>query len=516
MAAAAAVGVVAGTVLLTPTVGASQEPIVWGPCERPELVLRGAECGKLEVPLNHADPAGAKIKLAVSRIKATVPADQYQGVMLINPGGPGGAGLGLAVLGERVPNGAGKAYDWVGLDPRGVGASEPSLSCDSGYFTYNRPYYVPVSRDLEQTWLDRSKGYAKACEAAGGDLLGHLRTVDTVQDMDLLRAALGEEKLNFYGYSYGSYLGQVYSTLFPERVRRMVLDGVVDPRSVWYQLNLNQDVAFDRNIKIYFDWLAKHDDAYHLGTDGRAIEAGYYAELEKLRQTPAGGVIGPDELADVFLRAAYFVYGWTDLASAYSKYRGAGDIAGIKALWDGINSQKPGSDNSYAMYLGVQCTDAPWPTNWDRWRADNWRIYATAPFETWSNAWYNAPCVHWAGKPGKPIEVDGSKAPPVLLISETLDGATSFEGALEVRDRFPNSALIEGVGGTTHSSSLFGNLCVDNQVADYLATGELPRREPGRVSDSKCDPHPQPTPGVRAASDNAGDWTRTVFRPGHP
>ncbi|MGH3859987.1 alpha/beta hydrolase [Actinokineospora sp.] len=503
VAAVAAVGVVAGIVGSAPTVVASQEPIVWGPCTHPALIVRGAECGKLEVPLNHADPAGAKIRLAVSRIKATVPPEQYQGVMLTNPGGPGGAGLAMAVLGDRVPKGAGKGYDWVGLDVRGVGASEPALSCDSGYFTYNRPYYVPVSRELEQTWLDRSKGYAKACGAAGGDLLGHLRTVDTVRDLDLLRAALGQEKINFYGYSYGSYLGQVYSTLHPDRVGRMVLDGVVDPRSIWYQSNLNQDVAFDRNIKIYFDWLAKHDGAYHLGTDGRAIEAGYYADLDKLRQTPAGGVIGPDELADVFLRAAYFVHVWTDLGSAYAQYRATGDVFGIKAIWDGLNSRQPGSDNSFAVYLGVQCTDVRWPTNWDRWRADNWRIHAIAPFETWNNAWYNAPCVYWTARPGTPVEVDGSKAPPILLINETLDGATPFEGALEVRDRFPNSALIEGVGGTTHSASLFGNLCVDNQVADYLASGTLPDRRPGRGSDTQCDPFPQPTPPAGPAREDA-------------
>ncbi|MBC6450090.1 alpha/beta hydrolase [Actinokineospora xionganensis] len=514
VAAAAAVGVVAGIVAWAPVVAAYEPPpIAWGPCEHPVLVLRGAECGKLEVPLDHDAREGKKIKIAVSRIKATAPADQYQGVMLTNPGGPGGSGIHLSILGERVPKGAGKTYDWIGFDPRGVGSSEPSLTCDSGYFSYNRPYYVPVSGELEQTWLDRTKGYAQACAAQGGDLLAHLRTTDTVKDMEALRVALGQERINFLGYSYGTYLGQVYGTLFPDRVGRMVLDGVVDPRNVWYKSNLEQNVGFERNIKIYFDWLAKHDATYHLGTDGSQIEADFYATQQKLRTEPAGGVFGPDELSDVFLPAAYFVFGWQDLATAYAKYRNDGDVSGLKALYDGIHSSEPGSDNSFAVYLGVQCTDVRWPTSWDRWRADNWKTYAIAPFETWSNAWYNAPCREWGAPAGTPVQVDGSKAPPVLLISETLDGATPFEGALEVRDRFPNSALIEGVGGTTHSASLFGNACVDDQIADYLASGKLPERRQGRVSDSKCDPHPQPTPGVRAAWEDAGDRPRTMYRP---
>ena len=472
--------------------------ITWGECENAALKTRKAECGFLAVPLDHAAPAGPKIQLAVSRIKHSVPDRDYQGVMLVNPGGPGGSGLPLPVLGDLVPDKAGAAYDWIGLDPRGVGSSKPALTCDPKYAGYNRPPYVPSTRAIEKAWLARAKGYAAACAKNGGALLDHLRTTDTVRDLERLRIALGVEQINFYGFSYGTYLAQVYATRHPDRVRRMVLDGNVNPGRVWYDANLDQDLAFDRNIKIYFRWLADHDDVYHLGRTAKKVEKLFYAEQAKLARKPAGGVLGPDELTDVFLQAGYYVFGWETVASAFASWVNDDDPAALRKLYDDNNTQEPGSDNGYAIYLGVQCTDARWPASWQRWQTDNWRVHRRAPFETWGNAWYNAPCRDWAGEPGKPVAVDGSKAPPLLLISETLDAATPFSGSLEVRKRFPRSALIEGVGGTTHAGSLFGNRCVDHAVADYLATGALPRRVKADRSDKQCKPiaPPDPTPAA--------------------
>jgi len=483
-------------------------PISWGKCENAALQLRKAECGFLTVPLDYSAAAGASgksasVKLAVSRIKHTVPDREYQGVMLVNPGGPGGSGLILSVLGEYVPKRAGAAYDWIGFDPRGVGDSVPALACDGDYMGYNRPAYVPTSRALEKTWLARAKGYAAACARAGGPLLSHLRTTDTVRDMDSLRAALGAEQINFYGLSYGTYLGQVYATQFPGRVRRMVLDGNVDPGRVWYEANLDQDVAFDRNIKIYFDWLAAHDDVYHLGRTGRVVEKLFYAEQARLLRKPADGVIGPDEFTDVFLQAGYYVFGWEAVASAFASWVNDRDPAPLRSLFDAGNPQEPGSDNGYAIYLAVQCTDVQWPTSWRQWRADNWRVHRVAPFETWGNAWYNAPCLTWAAKAGRPVAVDGARTPPILLISESLDAATPFSGSLEVRKRFPRAALIEGVGGTTHAGSLFGNPCVDDTIADYLATGKLPKRLKANRSDKRCQPLPPPDPSAAAAAKRA-------------
>ncbi|WP_430781198.1 alpha/beta hydrolase [Actinoplanes sp. G11-F43] len=476
-------------------------PIAWSACTDSTLKSHGAECGFLSVPMDYAKPDGTKIQLAMSRIKAKVPAAKRQGVLLVNPGGPGGSGRGMATLGQHVPKQAGAAYDWIGFDPRGVGASKPKLTCDSGYAGYNRPPYVPASPTIEKAWHARTTKYAAACAEAGGPLLDHMSSEDTVRDIDRIRAALGEEKISFYGFSYGSYLGQVYATRNPERVHRMVLDGVVDAGRVWYRSNLDQDVAFDKAIKVYFGWIAKYDAVYHLGKTAAAVEKTYYQQLKALTEKSAGQ-IGPAELTDVFLQSGYYIFGWEETARAFAALVHQKDVAPLKRIYDENHPKEEGSDNGYAVYLAVQCTDAPWPASWKKWSRDNWRVHRKAPFETWGNAWYNAPCRHWAADAGRPVDVDGAKAPPILLISETLDAATPYSGALEARRRFPKAALLEGVGGTTHAGSLFGNACVDNTIADYLATGALPERVKGKRSDKQCEPTAQPTP-LKAAAKNA-------------
>lgn len=478
--------------------------IDWGTCASRTLQEAGAQCGLLTLPLDYANPDGRKIKIGVSRVKHTVPDEDYQGVMLVNPGGPGGSGLAFAILGKYVPKDAGAAYDWIGFDPRGVGTSVPSLECNGSYFHYNRPDYVPFTDGLERRWLDRTAAYSAACDQDGGALLSHMRTVDSVRDMNTIRKSLGADQINFYGFSYGTYLGQVFATRYPERVRRMVWDGVVDERDVWYQANLNQDVAFDRNIGIYFAWIASHDATYHLGTTQAAVQAKWDSLLAKTRQAPLDGKIGPSELTDAFTTAPYYVYGWEDVASAFVAAL-AGDNGPVTQLYDEANGFGPGSDNGYAVYLAVQCTDVQWPQSWDRWKRDNWAIYQRAPFLTWSNAWYNAPCLTWgASAPRQAPAVDGSAAPPILLISETYDAATPFPGALQARRLFPNSVLIEGVGGTTHAGSLSGVACTDDRIADYLLTGELDPRQPGNGSDVKCPPVPPPNPSASARSAASG------------
>ncbi|HEY2672116.1 MAG TPA: alpha/beta fold hydrolase [Rugosimonospora sp.] len=473
--------------------------ITWGTCTSATLRNAGAQCGYLPVPLDYRHPDGTKIQLAVSRILHKTPAAQYQGIMLVNPGGPGASGLGLSRLGQFVPNQAGDAYDWIGFDPRGVGSSIPAVSCDPNYFSPDRPEYVPTSPALEQTWLARSKSYATACGKDAGALLAHMTTVDWARDMDSIRAALGQQKLNYYGFSYGTYLGQVYATLFPQRVRRMVLDSNVDPRDVWYQANLNQDVAFQKNIEIWFGWLARYDSVYHLGSTGAAVEKLWNTEKNELRAHPAGGIVGSDEWTDIFLLAGYYQSTWLDLADAFAGWVHGADAA---TLIDWYNdADGPGDDNTFAVYNAVQCTDVQWPRSWNQWRRDNWATYRTAPFETWGNAWFNAPCLYWPARAGTPVKVDGRKVASALLIDETLDAATPFEGSLEVRRLFPHASLIAEPGGTSHANTLDGDACVDDQIAAYLASGVLPARHHGDGPDALCAPLPQPVPaGVAGAS----------------
>ena len=459
----------------------------------------GAECGYLPVPLDHDEPGGPTIELAVSRVRHTTPDDQYQGVMLVNPGGPGASGLGLAVLGRFVPNNAGASYDWIGFDPRGVGVSRPSLSCDPNRFSPDRPDYIPRTRELERTWLQRSKDYAEACGDKGGDLLDHITTADVARDMDLIRAAVGEPAINYYGFSWGTYLGQVYSSLYPKRVRRMVLDSNVNPRRIWYQANLDQDLAFDQNITIFFRWMADHDDVYHLGTTAEAVEQQWYEEQDKLRAEAAGGVVGPDEWTDIFLGAGYSQGAWPGLGTLFADWVRTRDPAPLIAAYEGADS--PGNDNLAAVYNATMCTDVQWPTDWDRWKRDNWRTHREAPFMTWANVWaWNAPCLFWPAKAHTPVRVDGRRVASALLLSETLDAATPFEGNLEVRRRYPNASLIATKGGTTHANSLAGNACVDDRIAAYLATGERPPRVRGDRPDVTCEPLPEPVPDPPVAA----------------
>lgn len=466
--------------------------IDWADCEDPFLASFGAQCGMLSVPLDWARPRGERIELAVSRV-AAAPDVEYQGVMLVNPGGPGGSGLIYSVLQAFVPGGAGLGYDWIGFDPRGVGASEPALSCIPDYFAPVRPAYEPTSKQIVRSWLGRAKRYAAACSGAG-DLLDHLTTRDNARDMDAIRHALGQKQLNFYGYSYGTYLGQVYATMFPHRVRRMVLDSNVDPRGVWYQSNLDQAPAFEIVFDEMMQWIASYDDVYGLGDTASEVEGRYYDSLRGLATSPRPG-LGAAEWADAFLPGGYFDGAWPGIAEAFAAYVHDDDPAPMAALYLGGNDTT--NDNQYAIYSATQCTDAPWPQRWSTWQRDNTKLAKSAPFLTWGNAWFNAPCLYWPAEPDrKAPTVDGRAAPPILLLGETLDAATPFSGSLQVRKLFPRSSLIATVGGTIHANSLFGNACVDDQVAAYLDDGTLPRRKHGKGPDATCAPLPHPEPIV--------------------
>ena len=166
--------------------------IQWDNCTDPDLSAIEAECGYLSVPLDYADRYGMKIQIAVSRITHSVPSDQYQGVILVNPGGPGGSGLSLVTFFKQaLPNTVSDAYDWIGFDPRGVGSSKPALSCDPNYFVDPRPNYIPSTQNLEDIWLKRSNNYAMACAKNNRKLLAHMTTIDAVKDMESIRIALG-------------------------------------------------------------------------------------------------------------------------------------------------------------------------------------------------------------------------------------------------------------------------------------------------------------------------------------
>jgi pimeloyl-ACP methyl ester carboxylesterase len=325
---------------------------------------------------------------------------------------------------------------------------------------------VPATPAVEQEWLTRTKTYANACTP--GDLLDHMKTTDVAADLDLVRQALGQDKVSLYAQAYGTYVAQVYSTLHPGRVQRMVLDSAVDPRRIWYHAaNLDLNAPLQRNLGIWFEWLASHDDVYHLGTTKQAVQQVWDAQVRRVATQPAAGAVGQPEWIDLFLFASYTQQTWTTLGTAFSNWVHTGDGEFVKALF--AQFYLNGSDNVYGSLLAEVCTDTAWPANWTRWKLDSWVSYLQAPDTTWGNTWFNAPCAFWKARPGRPVEINGANVDSALLISETLDAAVPFEGSLEVRSRYPRAALVAVQGGVNYANSLTGNACVDSPIASYLA-----------------------------------------------
>jgi pimeloyl-ACP methyl ester carboxylesterase len=457
------------------------------------------ECSMLSVPLNYADPGGRHIQLALDMVPATAPARDQQGIMLVNPGGPGGDGLPLAPqVAQGLSPSVAARYDIVGFDPRGVGSSVPSLSCDPAFFKGVRPNYVPADAAALQVLENRAKTYAADCEQKFGWLLPYMTTEDVARDLDSIRVAFGADKINYYGFSYGTYIGQVYATMFPDRVRRMVLDSTVDPTGVWYQDNDEQDYAFQGRQEAFFSWMATYNSVYHLGTTQAEVQASWYKARTRLGTHPINGpdgkpLIGADEFDDTFLLGGYLDNLWPGLAQALSGYLNHGQTAGMISQFEQNGVQ---NENEFAVYNAVQCSDVSWPRDFSYWVTDTENVYKTAPFQAWDNAWFNAACAFWPVKgPATPLTIDGKGLPGILMLQGTLDPATPYQGAQDAHKLLPSARMVVVEGGGNHGQSMEEppNTCVQNYVNAYLASGALPDK-PGLVN-ATCAPVPAPTPG---------------------
>ncbi|GAB7189103.1 alpha/beta hydrolase [Kitasatospora sp. Ki12] len=247
-----------------------RQPLAWTACQDPELAAAGARCATLTVPLDYREPGGRTLPLAVSRIKAADPAKRH-GILQTNPGGPGTRGLAMpaAVRAVMAPATA-AAFDIVGMDTRGVGASG-GLDCGLTRGSWLRS--VGTDRaGFEQAWT-LAEADADACWTRYPDLLPHLTTRNIARDTDLLRAALGEQRTSFLGQSYGAMLGAVYAQLYPERVDRLVLDSAPDPARYGIRLFQDMGVANERALDDFAAWAAPRHSAYGLGATPAAVRA---------------------------------------------------------------------------------------------------------------------------------------------------------------------------------------------------------------------------------------------------
>ncbi|MFI6326117.1 alpha/beta hydrolase [Nonomuraea sp. NPDC050556] len=520
------VGIVASVMMLAVGVGGAQgavaktipsQGIVWGPCgKQPSLFNQvlgsfrkatepappapGTECATVRVPLDYSSPYGQTVKLALNRVKGRVSRDaNHLGTLLVNPGGPGASGRELAeYVAATLPPSIADRYDVVGFDPRGVGNSEPALRCvdPDKYYAPPRPDHVPHSAAEENTLIGRAKEYADRCGNLWSWLLPYLTTENSARDMDTIRTALGEEKISYLGYSYGTYLGAVYATLFPSHLKRLVLDSTVDPKGVWYRANLEQDRSFDARHRDFLAWTARNGSIYHLGTTAKQTAFAWYSMRNRLRERPAGGVVGPSELDDIFTVGGYTNAVWPQLAGAWSAYVREGDVDGLLNAYNQHAKNDAEDENGYAVYLGVQCSDAAWPRDWARWHADMAPLHRKAPFMTWSNAWYNAPCAFWGVRGGTPVTIKASKElPPILMLQSRHDAATPYAGAVNMSKLFPSARMVVEPGGN-HGISLIGNKCVDRVLVDYLKDASLPQR-------LTCTGLPDPRAARRMASGGA-------------
>ncbi|MEU5640121.1 alpha/beta hydrolase [Streptomyces milbemycinicus] len=478
---------------------AAAHGIDFGRCAPGEELPAAARCGTFEVPLDYAHPHATQLSLTVSRLRATGPRTRHQGALVYNPGGPGASGMAFpayaSVAGFRK---AAEAYDFVGYAPRGVGRSAP-LSCADPAAFAKAPANFPVhpSAAFKRTMIKRARAYADGCARRTGGALRHYTTLNNARDLDVLRAALGETRLNFMAASYGTYYGAVYATLFPHHVRRMVFDSVVDPdpRQIWYGNNLKQSLAFEERWGDWRRWAAGYDDVYHLGDTAAEVAASYEKARRRLVRHPAGGKVGTAQLQDAYARNVYNDAFWDMSAHALAAYL-SGDEGPLVALAAPDPAQAAAEENGNAVYTAVQCNDAPWPRNWARWNRDNSALARRAPFETWVNVAMNLPCAYWSAPQQKPLTVGpGGGAgrgtpPPVLLLAAERDAATPYEGAKELRRRLPGSSLVTELGAGTHGLWGGPNDCVDKYVDTYLLTGRTPGRS---VS---CAPRAAPEPSV--------------------
>lgn len=481
--------------------------IRWGTCAEAENLPPSVRCGTVTVPLDYARPDGRKIKLTVSRTEASGKdagngrrAVPRQGSVVFNPGGPGASGMYFPMVGalpewKRIA----AAYDLVGYAPRGVGRSAP-LSCqDPRQFT-KAPTQAPSHPDAsyKQERIAQAKAYARGCAKNAGDALRHYNTLNNARDLDVLRAALGERKLNFIGASYGTYFGAVYATMFPGHVRRMVFDSAVnpDPAQIWYANNLDQSVAFEGRWADFRQWVARHDDTYRLGSTPAEVLESYERVRAELAHKPAGGKVGPGQLQAAYLQAGYYDDYWPMRATALSEYLKGNPKPLVEQAAPKARAAAE-EENGNAVYTAVECNDAPWPTDFRTWDRDNSRLARVAPFETWDNVWMNLPCAYWPAPRQRPLDVRTAEGelPPTLILAAERDAATPYQGAQELNERLAGSVLVTEQGAGTHGIGGGANQCINGHLDAYLLQGRLPVRR------AACAPHrePEPLTGERSA-----------------
>ncbi len=451
------------------------QKLAWKKCAASEgHAAPGREwrCAKLTVPVDWAEPTGDTLRMAVIRGAAT---GERRGSLVFNFGGPGGSGVSLLPLFAAGYGTLHRAYDLVSFDPRGVGGSA-RVDCRDDAAVARAERTVDLTPDTpaeERAFLADARAFGKSCAKATGALLPQLTTANTARDLDLLRTVLDEAKLDYFGVSYGTELGGTYAHLFPRHVGRMVLDAVVDPAADTVEHAKGQARGFQRALDAYFR---------SLGEDPKAGTAKAAALLKKLdaRPLPVGkGRELTESLAVVGLVSPlYSEASWPQLTRALDAAE-AGDGAPLLALADSYNDRDP--DGHYGKQAQAQraiscADDRTRPTAAEaRARLTEFRAISPVfgPYLGWDTAGW---CHGWPAKGDRTTpEVSAPGAPPILVVGNTGDPATPFEGAARMARELGEGVGVELVWhGEGHGAYGSGSRCVDDTVDAYLVRGKVP------------------------------------------
>jgi pimeloyl-ACP methyl ester carboxylesterase len=437
----------------TPVPTPSPGKITWTDCGG------GFQCGNLDVPLDYEHPEGRKISLALTRVPAKDTADRI-GSLIVNPGGPGESGIEFLRNDVTSLSNLNKRFDLVTWDPRGVAASTPITCVDGAQLdAYLALDTVLDDSKEKQAAIDAAKNFAAGCEAKSGDLLPFMDSMSTAHDMDQIRIAVGDAKLTYLGFSYGTYIGQWYAHLFPDRVRALSLDGVVDPTVSANDSLLGQVIGFEQNLQAFLkDCKARSTCLYGRTGDPAAKLT---ALMSRLDTTPLK--VGTRELTRALamtgvLVSLYDESLWRYLDQGLTAAE-SGDGRILLLLADAYNHRN--ADGSYSnlfngAFHSTYCLDFPVPTDVAAYDAlGPSYTKASALFGPWSQ-YANMQCAFWPVKARNtqgPITVTG--AAPILLVGGTNDPATPYSEAQSVNRQIEGSVLLTraGNGHTSYDSS---------------------------------------------------------------
>ncbi len=469
---------------VTPAAAAQQQN--WGSCSTfvPDTRdIPTARCTTVAVPVDYDHPGTAQAELAVIRVPAT---GQRIGSLLFNPGGPGASAVDMvAVMAPELKDtDIARHFDLVGFDPRGVGHSTPALRCrtDAEFDAYRRDPMVDYSQagvaHIEQLYRE----LAQHCvDRMGPGFLANVGTASAARDMDGIRQALGDDQINYLGYSYGTELGTAYVERFGAHVRAMVLDGAIDPTIGPIEENAKQLAGFQTAFNDYAADCAR-STACPLGTDPAQWVNRYHALVDPLVAKP-GKTSDPRGLsyADATtgtINALYTPQHWKYLTSGLLGLQRGTDAGDLLALADDYNGRdREGHyDNDQDAFNAIRCVDAPAPTDAASWVSADQQFRQAAPFLSYGLFTGFAPrdlCALWP-VPATSTPHAASPAGPgkVVVVSTTHDPATPYQAGVDLARQL-GAALIT-YDGTQHTAVFDGNDCVDTAVVRYLVDLTLP------------------------------------------